>query len=251
MLQFSGEMEHRRVRDGNGMRSAMVPIRVDARKADGGRKSGKRRNEKRQGQNVSAEEDARKREKERNKKSPLLAGAGMGNKYVAELFCSFCSFRRFCNGGLGFCLVGGSCLLGTTSALGLLFGLGHVLVVVNQLDEAHRGGIAGTETGLDDAGVATGTICDLYADFLEELGHSVLILEVREDHTTAVGGVLLRLRDKGLDVLLQRLCLCDSRSDSFVLDQRYGHVSEHGRTVRSSTTEMVEFLIVSHLCTFV
>ena len=78
MLQFSGEMEHGSVRDGNGMRSAMVPIRVDARKADGRRKSGKRRNEKRQGLNISVGEDARKREKERNKKSPLLAGAGMG-----------------------------------------------------------------------------------------------------------------------------------------------------------------------------
>lgn len=46
MLRFSGEMEHGNVRDGNGMLSAVVPIRVDARKADGGRKSGKRRNEK-------------------------------------------------------------------------------------------------------------------------------------------------------------------------------------------------------------
>ena len=63
MLQFSGEMEHGNVRDGNGMRSAMVPIRVDARrvdarKADGRRKSGKRRNEKRQGENISVGEDA-------------------------------------------------------------------------------------------------------------------------------------------------------------------------------------------------
>ena len=195
----------------------------------------------------------RKREKERDKKNPRSwRERGWGNKYVAELFCSFCSFRRFCNGGLaGFSFGSGSGLLGTTSALGLLFGFGHVLVVINQLDEAHRGGIAGAETGLDDAGVTTGAICDLYADFLEEFGNGVLIFEVGEDYTTTVGGVLLRLGDKGLDVLLQRLCLCDSRSDSFVLDQRYGHVSEHGRTVRSSTTEMVEFLIVSHLCTFV
>lgn len=58
MLRFSGEMEHGNVRDGNEMRSAMVPIREDARKADGGRKSGKRRNEKRQGQNISVGEDA-------------------------------------------------------------------------------------------------------------------------------------------------------------------------------------------------
>lgn len=43
MLRFSGEMEHGNVRDGdgNGMLSAVVPIRVEARKADGGRKSGK------------------------------------------------------------------------------------------------------------------------------------------------------------------------------------------------------------------
>ena len=78
MLRFSGEMEHGNVRDGNGMRSAVVPIRVDARKADGRRKSRKRRNEKRQGQNISAEEDARKREKERNKKIPAPGGSGDG-----------------------------------------------------------------------------------------------------------------------------------------------------------------------------
>ena len=143
---------------GTGMRSAMVPRekRTAAERAEKDETRSDR------GKNVSAEEDARKREKERNKKSPLLAGAGMGNKYVAELFCSFCSFRRFCNGGLGFCLVGGSCFLERRVRLAFFSVLGHVLVVVNQLDEAHRGGIAGTETGLDDAGVATGTICDLY-----------------------------------------------------------------------------------------
>ena len=78
MLRFSGEMEHGNVRDGSGMRSAMVPIRVDARKADGGRKSGKRQNEKRQGLNISVGEDARKREKERNKKIPAPGGSGDG-----------------------------------------------------------------------------------------------------------------------------------------------------------------------------
>ena len=45
MLQFSGEMEHGNVRDGNGMRSAMVPIRVDERK--GGRRQKERKKTKR------------------------------------------------------------------------------------------------------------------------------------------------------------------------------------------------------------
>ena len=77
-LTIKPEMEHGNARDGNGMRSAMVPIRVDARKADGHRKSGKRRNKKRQGQNISVAEDARKREKERNKKIPAPGGSGDG-----------------------------------------------------------------------------------------------------------------------------------------------------------------------------
>lgn len=74
MLRFSSEMEHGNVRDGNGD----AKCDGSARKADGGRKSGKRRNEKRQGLNISVEEDARKREKERNKKIPAPGGSGDG-----------------------------------------------------------------------------------------------------------------------------------------------------------------------------
>ena len=65
---------------------------------------------------------------------------------------------------------------------------------------------------------------------------------------TAVGGIVLALGDKGLYILLERLSLGHSRSDSFVHDQADGHVAEHGGTMRCSTTEMIEFLIVSHLC---
>ena len=82
MLRFNGEMKHVSVRLGNGMRSEMsVPTRVDARK--GGRRKKERKETKREatGEERTCERNVRKGDKERRnetKKSPLLAGAGMG-----------------------------------------------------------------------------------------------------------------------------------------------------------------------------
>ena len=106
--------------------------------------------------------------------------------------CRSCSLCGFCCGCLGYFGCGSSCLLGrTTCALCLLCGLGHVLVEVNEFDEAHGGCVAGTETGLDDAGVATGTVADLLCYYGEELGDGLLVLEVAEDYAAGVGGVFI------------------------------------------------------------
>ena len=78
MLRFSGEMEHGSVRDGSGMRSAMVPIRVDERK--GGRQQKERKKTKREA--TGAEHKCgRRRTKTREgtkQKNPRSGGSGDG-----------------------------------------------------------------------------------------------------------------------------------------------------------------------------
>lgn len=78
MLRFSGEMEHGNVRDGNEMRSAIVPIRVDERK--GGRPQKERKKTKRE---ATGEERkcGRRRTKTREgtkQKIPAPGGSGDG-----------------------------------------------------------------------------------------------------------------------------------------------------------------------------
>ena len=101
-------------------------------------------------------------------------------------------------------------------------------------------------TELDDAGVATGTVADLRDDLVEEFAHGVLVLQITEDHAAVGGGIVLGLGDKRLDVLAKGLCLGNGRSDSLVLEQRAGHVGHHGLPVGSRTTQVVEFLVMSH-----
>ena len=84
-------------------------------------------------------------------------------------------------------------LLGATCALSLLLSLSHVLVEVHQLDKAHRSVIVGTETGLDDAGVATGTVGHLLRNNLEQLCYGKLVLQIAEDNAAAVRSILLAL----------------------------------------------------------
>ena len=149
-----------------------------------------------------------------------------------SLFCYRCLGRRR--------------LLAAASAGCLLLGLSHVFVEVNELDEAHFGSVARTETSLDDASVATGTVEHLYANFAEKFGNGDLVLKLAEHYATRIHRVLLALGDEGLNVLLQCLSLGQSRSDSFVLNQRASHVGKHRSSVRSSTAQMIKFLIVSH-----
>ena len=76
----------------------------------------------------------------------------------------------------------GSSLLATTTtgALGSLGSLCHVLIEVDELDEANVGCIALTMTELNDAGVTTGTVANLLCHFAEEFLDGLLVLEVTE-----------------------------------------------------------------------
>ena len=68
----------------------------------------------------------------------------------------------------------------TTGALGSLRSLCHVLIEVDELDEANVGSIALTMTELDDAGVTTGTVAHLLGHFAEKFLDGLLVLEVAE-----------------------------------------------------------------------
>ena len=95
--------------------------------------------------------------------------------FFSRGFSSFSSCRGFsCGCGL----------LATASASCLLLSLGHVFIKVYEFDEAHLRGIACAETSLDDAGVATGTVKHLHADFAEKLCNGNLVLKIAEHYAT-------------------------------------------------------------------
>lgn len=151
--------------------------------------------------------------------------------YSVSILFSFRGFfsRSFhgscCFSCRGFSSCSSTTLLRTTGTrlLGSLV-FCHVLVVVNQFDEADFCIVTGTTTQLDNAGVTTRTVSHFHRDFLEQLCYGIFILQVTKYDTARVGRIVLRLGDQRLNVLLQRFSLCKSRSDSFVLDQRNGHV---------------------------
>ena len=152
-----------------------------------------------------------------------------------------------------FCSCFSSILLRTTSTSCLLSSscLSHVFIIVYQFDETHFCVVTQTVTSLDDTSVTTRTVSNLNRDFLEQFCYSEFVLQVAKYNTTRVCSVIFRLSDQRLNELLQSLSLCYSRSDSFVLDQRTCHVSQHSVSVRSSTTKMIEFLIMSHFLFFI
>ena len=76
----------------------------------------------------------------------------------SKLFCCILCCRSFNS----WCLSSRS-FLRTTCTSGLLGSfLSHVFIVVNQLDKTHLRIITCTETSLDDSGITTRTVSNLY-----------------------------------------------------------------------------------------
>lgn len=151
------------------------------------------------------------------KKSRCLTGNGIHIKI--ELVCALFSFSF-----LGRCLSGrslgcgsfscscfssrsslGSRLARTTRTGSLFSGLSHIIVEVYQLDEAHLRSVISTETGLDDAGIATGTVANLCNYFTEQFRYGNFVLQIAEHYTTRVGSILLCFGDQRLSILLSAL----------------------------------------------
>ena len=183
----------------------------------------------------------------RNKKPRTsLCRAKICNRELCRLF-SCCFFSRSFSCRCFSCRSFSGCsLTATTCALCLLLFLSHVFIVVNEFDESHVGTITLAEAKLDDTSVATGTVSHFLRDILEQFSNSEFVLQIAEDNAARVRCVVLTLGDERLNVLLQSLSLGESRSDSFVLDQRNCHIGKHCASVGCSTTQMVEFFIMSH-----
>ena len=146
-----------------------------------------------------------------------------------------------CFGSRG-CFGGGRGLAGTACAA-FLFGLlvlEHILVVVYQLDEAGLGVVAQAVAGLEDTGVASGTVGDLLGDFAEEFGDGFLVLEIGEYQAAVGHGVFFGAVDQGLGVHTQGFSLCQGGEDSLVFDKRNGHVGQQGVAMGFLAGKMVE-----------
>ena len=100
--------------------------------------------------------------------------------------CILLSFRSLCN--RCFCNRSVSFLCRATATTGLLgfslWSLGHVLIIVNQLDECNLSSVTLTGTELDDTSITARTVSYLDRNFLEEFGNSLLVLKITEYNTT-------------------------------------------------------------------
>ena len=101
-------------------------------------------------------------------------------------------------------------------------------------------------TGLEDTGIASGTVGDLVGYGSEQLLDGLLVLQHREDEATVGHIILLGAVDKGLGINTQSFGLCQGGIDSLVHDEGNGHVGEQRVAVSLLSAKVVEFLIVSH-----
>ena len=88
-----------------------------------------------------------------------------------------------------------------------------------------------TDAGLQDAGVATGAVSDLLRNVAEEFINGLFAVEVAEDNAAIVHGVLFRAIDDRLDVYSECFGFCQRGFDSFLHDERSGHVGEHSNAM--------------------
>ena len=110
--------------------------------------------------------------------------------FPGELLCCRCLCCRSC-------LYRSLCLLGAAAAgalLGLLLlrsGSESCLVEINELDESHLGAVTLPEAGVMHAEISTWTVSYLGSHCAEELSDCIFVLEITEDYTTGVCGVIL------------------------------------------------------------
>src|SRR3569623_1097143 len=119
-------------------------------------------------------------------------------------------------------------------------------VAVDELDDRHRRGVRGADTGLDDAGVATVAVGVARGQH-GELLHQLRVGEQARVRQATVGqATLLGERDQLLDVGTQFLRLGGGGGDLLVHDQRGRHVAEQGRTVGRGTLQLTAAYAMTH-----
>ena len=184
------------------------------------------------------------------KKTATPLGEGRCRLLSESIFISLLSLGSlFGHGSLGDGSGLGFLGAATAGALGSLLGgvLEHVLVVVDELDDGHLGVVTVTDAGLQDAGVTTGALGDLLRHFAEELVDGLFAVEVAEDDTAVVGGVLFGAADERLDIHAEGLGFGNSGLDTLVHNQRSGHVGKHSDAMGVGSGQMIYFATVSHI----
>ncbi|VXA90708.1 hypothetical protein BREVUG8_10100 [Brevundimonas sp. G8] len=103
------------------------------------------------------------------------------------------------------------------------------------------------EAGLHDADIAAVTLAVARAERFEQLADLRHVANLADGLTTSVQVALLGEGDQLLDEGTQFLRLGQGRGDLLVLDQRGGHVREHGGAVATRATEFTMGGAVAHL----
>src|SRR5690606_29969350 len=117
---------------------------------------------------------------------------------------------------------------------------------VDQLYVGHRRVVAGAEAALEDAQVTARTTGIARAERGEQVAHRFLVAQAREGQATVGDAVGLGQRDQRLGDATQFLRLRQGGLDEFVLEQRSGHVGEHGVAVGTGAVELAAGLLVAH-----
>src|SRR5690606_11032669 len=124
--------------------------------------------------------------------------------------------------------------------------LGGGFGAVDQLDVRHRGVVAGAEAALQDAQVATRTVLVTRAELGEQVAHGFLVAQAGEGQAAVGDGVDLGQGDPRLGDAAQFLGLRQGGLDQLVLEQRGGHVLEHGFAVGAGAAELAAGFLVAH-----
>src|SRR5579863_5748085 len=119
-------------------------------------------------------------------------------------------------------------------------------VAIDQLYDRHRGGIAVAETGLEDAAIAAGARLVALGQRRHHLVGDLGVLQGGQDLTPRVQAAALAERDELLDHRTQVLRLGERGGDLLVLQQRMGHVVEHGLAVGGFAAEAAAAKTMAH-----
>ena len=118
--------------------------------------------------------------------------------------------------------------------------------MLNEFHVSHRSIVAIAEAHLQDAGVAALTIGETRGNLIEQLDDNIAVTKTIESQTLVGDGRFLGERDQGLNDTAQFLGLGQGSANSFVRNERAGHVAKHGGTVSRSTVELAIAVMVTH-----
>src|SRR5581483_7728786 len=119
-------------------------------------------------------------------------------------------------------------------------------VAIDELDHRHRCVVAIAETGLDDAGVAAVAVLVAGRQHVEQLLDLIEVAHLADRLAAHRQPALLAERDQLLDDRPQLLGLRERGDDLLVLDQRGGHVGEHGGAMARRAAQLAVRVTVAH-----